>query len=613
MICFNINSSNTLFDQELNTLPQPSALGVISIESLHKLGFIFGNYINNHIIIIYYNVENNNFDKDKISETKLYDSSGESLLIPEDILIYNYLIFITTHTGDFIVLKFNENDLGNPINIIYNLENVTINQLSLKFSQIDFYQEKNEFNIDFFSFKNAYNIKLNMNSNSNNEIICTNTTPLTKYNFNSQKDSPLLNFQQIYLASKNIKFHFYFKKNTFNFSFFQEQITKDNLSIETLYNFPRNEKAIKIIPIIDQSNKVLVLTNNLNIYLFNPDLNLILTKNIMEAVKKPELKITGMKNFVIKEDDEMEKTDINIIILFGGFKNESNKTTGILIIYQFIDMNLKAIKIISGYPKAIIDACFIKKYIICSIEAALCVREYNVVKDQFIWNQDAKSIIISNYMNKITSLVPLNSFCNSYYLLTCDIYESFQLIKFSGISPDKYETVGADLSLNSLDNIYPINNSYEEVFTTDKKGLITKFELKDDIYQINNKIDLKEFITKVYFNNNKVILIGLLGSIYFGEITDKNDIINNKEYEKQLLKFQKDVFNEVCNINLKKNIEYEEAILMNEKINNVLLVDTLLNFCDIYYNELNQKINDFDKLVNAVKFINDNNLLFKNQ
>ena len=64
---------------------------------------------------------------------------------------------------------------------------------------------------------------------------------------------------------------------------------------------------------------------------------------------------------------------------------------------------------------------------------------------------------------------------------------------------------------------------------------------------------------------------------------------------------------------MKKNIEYEEAILMNEKINNVLLVDTLLNFCDIYYNELNQKINDFDKLVNAVKFINDNNLLFKNQ
>lgn len=108
-------------------------------------------------------------------------------------------------------------------------------------------------------------------------------------------------------------------------------------------------------------------------------------------------------------------------------------------------------------------------------------------------------------------------------------------------------------------------------------------------------------------------MIGLLGSVYFGEITDKNDIINNKEYEKQLLKFQKDVFNEVCNINLKKNIEYEEAILMNEKINNVLLVDTLLNFCDIYYNELNQKINDFDKLVNAVKFINDNNLLFKNQ
>ena len=613
IICFNINTSNTLFDIELNTLPQPSALGVISIENLNKLGFIFGNYINNRIIIIYYNMENNSFDMDRISETNLYDSSGESLLIPEDILIYKYLIFITTHTGDFIVLKFNENDLGNSINIIYNLENVTINQLSLKFSQIDFYQEKNEFNVDFFSFKNAYNIKLSINNSSNNELICTNTTSLTKYKFNNQKDSPLLNFQKIYLAPKNIKLHFYFKKNTLNFSFFQEQITKDNLSIETLYNFPINEKAIKIISIAEQNDKVLVLTNNLKLYLFNSDSNLILTKNIIEDVKKSELKILGMKNFVIKEDDNQEQTDINIIILFGGFKNESNKITGILIIYQFIDMNLKPIKIITGYPKTIIDACFIKKYIICSIEAALCVREYNVNKDQFVWNQEAKSIIISNYMNKITNLVPLNNFCNSYYLLTCDIYESFQLIKFSGISPDKYETIGADLSLNSLDNIYPINNNYEEVFTADKKGLLTKFELKDDIYQINNKVDLKEFITKVYFNNNKVILIGLLGSVYFGEITDKNDIINNKEYEKQLLKFQKDVFNDVCNINLKKNIEYEEAILMNEKINNVLLIDTLMNFCEIYYNELNQKINDFDKFIKAVKFISDNNLLFKNQ
>ena len=214
IICFNINTSNTLFDIELNTLPQPSTLGAIPIESLNKLAFIFGNYINNRIIIIYYNIKNNSFDMDQISETNLYDSSGESLLIPEDILIYKYLIFISTHTGDFIVLKFNENDLGNSINIIYNLENVTINQLSLKFSQIDFYQEKNEFNVDFFSFKNAYNIKLSINNSSNSELICTNTTPLTKYKFNNQKDSPLLNFQKIYLAPKNIKLHFYFKKNT---------------------------------------------------------------------------------------------------------------------------------------------------------------------------------------------------------------------------------------------------------------------------------------------------------------------------------------------------------------------------------------------------------------
>ena len=330
-------------------------------------------------------------------------------------------------------------------------------------------------------------------------------------------------------------------------------------------------------------------------------------------MKKPELKITGMKNFIIKEDDEQEKTDINIIILYGGFKPEGNKALGILIIYQYIDTNLKPIKIITGFPKIILDACFIKKYIICAIEAALCVREYNIKNNQFIWNQDAKSKIISNYMNKITNLVPLNNSCNNYYLLTNDIHEGFQLIRFNSNNPEKYETLGADLSLNSLDNIYPINNNYEDVFTTDKKGLFTKLELKDELYQIDNKVDLKEFITKLYIKDNKIIMVGLLGSVYFGEITDKKDIINNKEYENQLLKFQRDVFNEVSNINLKKNIEYEEAMIMNEKINNILLIDILLNFCQNYYNELKEKILDFENLVKAVKIINDNNLLFKSQ
>ena len=104
LLCFNINLLSNIFDIELNNLPQPSALGVIAIERLNKLGFVLGNYINNHIIIIYYDFENNCFDKEKISETKLLDSTGNTLLTPDDILIYKYYIFITTHTGDFIKL-----------------------------------------------------------------------------------------------------------------------------------------------------------------------------------------------------------------------------------------------------------------------------------------------------------------------------------------------------------------------------------------------------------------------------------------------------------------------------------------------------------------------------
>ena len=222
IILIDLNSFNILFDIELNNLPQPSSLGVISIERLDELGFIFGNYIDNHITIIYYNMENKCFDKEKISETKLYDSSEKYLLIPEDILIYKYFIFITTHTGDFIILKFNDNDAQKSINIIFNLENITINKLGLKFSQINFCPEKNEFNIDFYNFKNAYNIKVNIIEN-NNEIICNNITQLTKYKFNSMNETTsLLDFQNIYSDTKKIKVHFYFKKNFINFSFFQD-------------------------------------------------------------------------------------------------------------------------------------------------------------------------------------------------------------------------------------------------------------------------------------------------------------------------------------------------------------------------------------------------------
>ena len=603
LLCFNINLLTNIFDIELNNLPQPSALGVIVIERLNKLGFVLGNYINNHIIIIYYDFENNCFDKDKISETKLLDSTGNSLLTPDDILIFKYYIFITTHTGDFIVLNFNDNNLDNPINIIFNLENITKNQISLKFSQIDFYEEKNEFNIDIFSFKNAYNIRLNINNDVNNEIICTNKNQLTKYKFNKTYQTPLLQFQKTFLNEKGTKVHFYFKKNFLNFSFFQEQLNKSNISIETFYNFPKNEKAIKIIQLAEKKDEIIILTNNLNLYLFNEDLNLISTKNITDDVKKNGLKIVGIKNYLIKEDDEGEAANINIIILFGGFKSDENKTIGILIVYQLIDTNLIPIKIITGYPQSIIDACFIKRYIICGIESALCVREYFVKNNTIEWNKDVRALMISNYMNKITNLVPLNNFCNNYYLITSDIYESFQLIKFNSISPEKYETLGADLSLNNIGNIYPVNNNKEEIFTTDKKGIITKYELKDEIYKVINKVDLKEYIMKLYIIDNNIIMIGLLGSVYFGKIIEAND--NNNE----LLKFQNNVFNEVCNVNLKKNLDYEEALLMNEKINNVLLLDTLLHFCEIYSNELVNKIDNFQNLFNHLKFFKENLIL----
>ena len=638
MMCFNVNNLCILFDTELKNLPQPSSLGVIVIEKLKKFGFIFGNYMNDHIMTIYYDIQENKFDKENFSETKILDSQGKSLLVPEDILIYKYYIFITTHTGDFIILYFNDENLYASVGVIFNLENITNNQSPLKFSQIDYDQNNNEFNIDFYSIKNAYNIKIRMNIKDNNEIQC-NSNQLTKYYFNKNNDLSLLTFKKIYSDNKNnTNIHFYLHRGLINFSYFQEnnneygllnrnnenilnqmigcpdQIQKNNISIQTIYKFPQNEKAIKIITINEKDNEIIILTNNLKLYLFNEDLKLILTKNIADEVKKSNLQIKGIKNYVIKEDDNGNETNINIIIAFGSAFVEKEKTEkGILIIYQYINNNyesennsviLKLIRVVLGYPQAIIDAALIKNFIICSIKAALCIKEYNVKDNELKSEGQAK--IITNFMNKAISLVPLNKFCNNYYLLTGDIYESFHLIKFSSSNPANYETLGADLSLNSLANIYPINNNSNEVFITDKKGIITKFNLNEEIYNINNRIDLKEYISKLYVDNDKVIMVGLLGSLYYGEIFD------NINYEKELLKFQKDVFSEVSNINLGKLVEYEDAMLMSEKINNVLLVENLIHFCGIYYKELSSKIQNFTNYVKTVKLINDN-LIIKNE
>ena len=639
MICFNVNNLTELFNIELENLPQLSSLGVIVIENLKKFGFIFGNYLNNHIMIIYYDIQENKFDMKKISETKILDSQGKYLLVPEDILIYKYYIFITTHTGDFIILYFNDKNLDASVDIIFNLENITKNQSPLRFSQIGL--NNNEFNIDFYSMKNAYNIKFIINSNNNNEIQ-HNFSKLNRYYFNQKKDLSLISFKKIYSEENNkTNVHLYLHKGEINFSYFQENtndnllnksnedilnqiigekggIQTNNISIETIYKFPMDEKAIKIININQEDNELLILTNKYNLYLFNFNDEIKINpkiKKISDDIKHPELIIKGIKNYIIKEDDSGNETNINVVIAYGGAKSEENTDKkGVLIIYQYIksienedSFILKPIKVIYGYPQTIIDAVLIKNYIICSIEYALCIKEYNIKDNEFVWNSEAQAKII-NYMNKTISLVPLNKFCNNHYLLTGDAYESFHLIKFSSVNPANYDTIGADLSLNSLANIYPINNNSNEVLITDKKGIITKFCLNDEIYNIVNRIDLKEFITNLYVDNNKIIMTGLLGSLYYGEMFEKN----NNDFEKELLKFQKDVFNEISNINLGKTVEYEEAMLMSEKINNVLLIDNLINFCGIYYKELSARIYNFANYVKAIKIINDN-LILKNE
>ena len=154
---------------------------------------------------------------------------------------------------------------------------------------------------------------------------------------------------------------------------------------------------------------MLILTNNSKLYLFIKELKLIFTKNITDDVKKPELVIKGIKNFIIKEDDKGNECNINIILGFGSVKKEDIK--GALIIYQYLNKDdniiFKPIKVVYGYSHPILDAAIIKNYIICCVEGDLCIKEYNIKNDEFLWKTDAQAKII-NYMNKSINLEPLN-------------------------------------------------------------------------------------------------------------------------------------------------------------------------------------------------------------
>ena len=82
--------------------------------------------MNNHILTIYYDIENNKFDMEQISETEILDSLEKSFLVPEDILIYKYYVFMTTHTGDFIILKFDDKNIKSCLKIWKILQKINL-------------------------------------------------------------------------------------------------------------------------------------------------------------------------------------------------------------------------------------------------------------------------------------------------------------------------------------------------------------------------------------------------------------------------------------------------------------------------------------------------------
>jgi hypothetical protein len=97
-----------------------------------------------------------------------------------------------------------------------------------------------------------------------------------------------------------------------------------------------------------------------------------------------------------------------------------------------------------------------------------------------------------NIANKVISL---NSINNSYSFISGDYNESFSMIEYD-VRRQRFETIAVDMCLRTLSNALP--DSDNTVILLQKNGVISKFILKDNLYELTNCYDTKEFINKCH-------------------------------------------------------------------------------------------------------------------
>ena len=594
-----LTSKKEIYEIKIPDNIEISVLNNINLNN--NVAILIGNY-NGSLDILYYDINENKIDLDKkISNVFSIDDNNENSIVPETIKVVDKYIFISTRTGEFCSFIYNDNEENkNLITVV--ADKISNNKIPLYISNIEIDDNNNYFySVDFYNIENAYNFKINFTPK--NEA-CHKSTYIIKKNNNI--DNQLIYFNKI---SKYV--YLYQTKGKISFSTFyiynspsqykKNIISQNNIVIDTVYNFNKDEKGVKIISF--ENNQILVITDKLFFYLFNTKNNTLILKNEIEIDKNTylNLKVKSLRDFKIEIPNEDKY--INIICVCLQYSSSNDYDKGMILIYELKDNQIIFIRKLL-IPKILYDICFLKNYIVIGSDNSIGLISYEFNSNNILEIENNGKLI--QYMNKIISLQSLNNNASNNILIVGDSEESFQLLEFENQA--RFNTNGADIANRVLINSTPINNSYNDVFLCEKNGVVSIFKLNDEIYEIKNSIDLKECVYLCFKDYNHFILNSILGSLFNVKIYDTS-IKENRDVTDEMIKkleeFQRKVFCEINKIYFGKDLNYEIGMLMNVPIKNAIMIDELYSICDIYKNELYGKISNFDEMVATLSLLSD--------
>lgn len=599
---FNINNKEIEFITNFPENYQISEIGHMLINNM--LIFFIGTYDGQLTIMRY------NFAHKKLLEElyyckkyNLYHDENKNYLIAENIEILDDIIFISSRVGEICVFKINKNitlesNISNEAVLEYKYTfQISNDKTPLIISQVS-KTKNNLYVLQLYSYGKAYCFKTIIN-----EAICQSNKKLYLM---TEKDNYINSF---YKFTENI--YLYQNKTKLVFSFFSSHntiipygtsINNNSIMQEVLYKFPEEEVCKKII-LVKDFNKIVCASDDGILYLF--DINEQKMDRRVPLYHKENyqgLKVHSLKNprFKINDDDPA----MNYIMISGEYTSNEIKK-GVLYFYEIKENDLVLITHIPTFPRPIFDSCLTQNFIVVGMENYLAIIPYEIDGYKIIAKQNAKQ---QQYLNKIISISPIaNNEKLSNVVIIGDITESFQLLNFEGIS-GTYEIIAADIGLRQLAKIEAISET--RAILLEKTGVVSLYERSDELYEISNSVDFKEFMSNAnIINSNSMVLSGILGSLIhikkYTPETEKELGLGDFRIS-DLIKFQKDIFSFVTSLFFGKEIEIEQSMQMNHPVTNTLMLDTLVNICEYYKTEIAGKFpNNFEDNLMVIQLLVD--------